>query len=569
MARRLPGTFRLTRALAAAHSGGVVCLADAAYGQSYRLHAQRPAYSRSHDLILRSDGFFGLDGAATDAGVVVPEAAAALARVEITGPLETRAGYHGDCGGWSDGYDAIAERMTDALADADVLVVVDSPGGAVMGIVECAAAVQAAKVTYGRRVTVVCASGMITSAAYWLACAFADKGELYITAGSMAGSIGARSAHVSEAGALAQAGLEWTDFAYPAGKVALSPARALSDVGKARGERDVMAAFDAFQSAVSAARPALSRKAVIALDADMLTGAAAVAAGLADAVATLEDVEAWALSRAGETAMPDEKKDPDAEDMPPGEDDDEKKDDAKACAKCEEELPEEAKFCAQCGASVSAEEPDEEEEPKSEKEPKAPPSDASVAAVLGLRPGASTVAIKTAAHALRSEVDHVRKVLGSDSLGATRGALKALAEDAKQGVQAAKDLKKQKVTAEKRERLDLCISLAKANLPGFARGDLLKDIANEEGTAIIATVPAGIGAALPLADLRGFVASKLKSAAPSERSPFAPGEDAAKAGAKTAPITTKTTALAAQSGLSAESLAAAAAFLDSTIGAAS
>ena len=262
--------------------------------------------------------------------------------------------------------------------------------------------------------------------------------------------------------------------------------------------------------------------------------------------------------------MPDdEEKDPAAEDMPPakpGEDDA-----PAACAKCEDDLTPGAKFCASCGAAVSAAEPEEEEAPPSSKPAPAPPPDASVAAVLGLRPGASAVAVKTAAHALRCEVDHVRKVLGSDSIGATRGALKALAEDAAKGAKAAADLKKTRAQANRRERIDLLTSLAKANLPGFPRGDLLVDKVNAEGTATISVEPAGHYAAVPLADLRGFVKGKLANAAPAQRSPYAPNEEASKAAANAAP-TGKIAALSASTGISAESLATASASIDLMIG---
>jgi ClpP class serine protease len=534
-----------------------MCLADAGFGQTYALHKTRPAYVRARDLTPARGDLYGYAGALTDEGIVVP-AEAALARVTISGPTETRAGYHGECGGWSDGYDAIADRMVDALSDADVLLVFEeAPGGAVMGIVECVERVLAAKAEYGRRVFVVVNSGMAASAAYWLGSVFADPGEFYITRGSMVGSIGARSAHVSEAGALAQAGLEWTDFAYPAGKVALSPARALSATGKVRGERDVMAAFNAFQAAVTAARPALTRKAIIALDADMLTGAAAVAAGLADSVATIEDVEAWALSRAGEPMDPDENKEPGAaEDPPPSEPSNtDPPPAAKACAKCEEDMPEEAKFCAQCGTAVEA----EEEDPK----PADPPPDASTAAYLGLRPGASDVAIRMAAREMRAERDHVRKIVGADSFGATRGKLSALAQDARQGVKAAQDLRKERAAAEGRERVDLLLSLAKANLPGFPRGDLLVNECNERGD-VTGMKAAKFYAKTPIDELRAFVSGKLANAGPSERSPFEPSEANAKPGTKPTPAAE---ALGAKHGIKADAISAAQSYINSMIGA--
>ena len=138
-----------------------------------------------------------------------------------------------------------------------------------------------------------------------------------------------------------------TDFAYPSGKIALSPNRAPTATGIARGERDVMAAFEAFASAVSAARPALTRKAIVRLDADVLTGAAAVKAGLADAVGTAEEVERWALARAasaGDQAMAEDMKG--AAEMPPEKPGASAAAESSACARCGEGCASEARFCA-------------------------------------------------------------------------------------------------------------------------------------------------------------------------------------------------------------------------------
>ena len=70
---------------------------------------------------------------------MIAPVAPSLVRVDLSGPLEQRAGYHDPCGGWSDGHDAIAERLCEAFASGDVLLVVDSPGGAAAGLQQAAA----------------------------------------------------------------------------------------------------------------------------------------------------------------------------------------------------------------------------------------------------------------------------------------------------------------------------------------------------------------------------------------------------------------------------------------------
>jgi len=220
--------------------------------------------------------------------------------VTVRGPLEQRASLHSECGGWTDGHDAIAERLCAALCEGDVVLVIDSPGGAHAGLQEAIRRVQKCKADYGRRITAY-ADEMIGSAAYWWAATVAD--EIYLPEAGIVGSIGARSSHCSEAGHLAQEGVEVTYFAAPgAGKVAFAPELPLSEIGKQRGERDVWIAFEAFASAVSSSR-GLSRDDLIKLDADALTGQMAVDAGLADGVASFDDVLAYALAMAGDEGV--------------------------------------------------------------------------------------------------------------------------------------------------------------------------------------------------------------------------------------------------------------------------
>jgi ClpP class serine protease len=210
-----------------------------------------------------------------------------LTIVRIIGPLEQRSMAHGECAGWGDGHDAIADRLIDAFELGNVVLVVDSPGGAHAGLQEAIKRVAKVKKEKGRRV-VAYADEMIGSAAYWWVACVSD--EIYGPESMIVGSIGARSAHCSEAGALKKQGREVTYFAAPGpGKVAFAPEFPLSPLGKERGERDTWIAFEAFAKDVGKAR-GLSRKQIVALDADALPGALAVKAGLVDGIASLDEV---------------------------------------------------------------------------------------------------------------------------------------------------------------------------------------------------------------------------------------------------------------------------------------
>lgn len=285
--------YRLTPQLVAANAGGpVVCLDASALGRTYALHARRPDASTL--LRLTAAPRLDMPGASRSASAGVTPS---VLRVDMRGPIEQRAGYHDACGGWSDGHDAVAERFTAAFEEGDALFVPDSPGGAYAGMFESIKRAQSAKVRNERRcigyIDETCAS-----AAYAWAAVLCD--EIYGPESMLVGSIGARSSWCGEAGALEQAGLVVEHFAWPPGKVAMASEKPLSDLGRARGERDVALAGEAFAAAVERARGArgLTRKVILQLDADCLSGAAALDAGLVDGVASLDEVIALALAGA-------------------------------------------------------------------------------------------------------------------------------------------------------------------------------------------------------------------------------------------------------------------------------
>lgn len=389
--------------MVAAHAGalGIVCLDMRAEGARYRLHAERPGASLNR-VVRRADL---PSGAASNIVPVEVPIAPSLIRVDISGPLEERAGYYGECGGYSDGHDAVCERLCAALAMGDVLLVIDSPGGAAAGLQQNVARAAAAKAHYGRRVTVYVNETCCSAAIWW---AFGVGDEIYGPEAAQIGSIGARGAHQSIAGALAAEGVAIEYFCWPnMGKVALAPELPLSEEGRARGTRDIGILGRAFAAAVAESplgqRFGLTIETIASLNADVFTGAYALTcpaldgqprARLLDGVETLETVTEHALQLAeseearaitdqaeavqaaaqtgatraqGERAMSlqtdagaaapnaraegDEPDDDDSEDtraagpgtMPDGE-----------CKQCGSANDVSHKFCAQCGYSMAA-----------------------------------------------------------------------------------------------------------------------------------------------------------------------------------------------------------------------
>lgn len=282
--------YRLTTELVAQYGGNVVLLEPTALGRRFRLYTERPGVHLIQP-VARSGG-------RADAGTVgTTQKAPALVRIDIMGVLEQRAGYHDACAGWSDGHDAIAERYCKAFETSDVLTVFDSPGGAAAGTEQAIDTVLKAKAQTGRHVT-GWVDELCGSAAVWWAATVCD--EIYSPAAGMFGSIGARSAHISIAQALAKAGVEYRGFAWPpkGGKLAFAPEMPLSETAKRRAERDVTAYGKAFARAVANSlgpRLGLTYADIINLDADVLRGKDAVSAKLIDGVSTYAEVVDWAM----------------------------------------------------------------------------------------------------------------------------------------------------------------------------------------------------------------------------------------------------------------------------------
>lgn len=552
-----PRSYQLSPAVVASSVGaGVVCIAPEAMGRTFRLFSARPGAELNQRIDApRADLPSG-------AAHVVAPVAPALVRVDISGPLEQRAGYHDPCAGWTDGHDAIAERMTEAFASGDVLLVVDTPGGAAAGIEQAIARALAAKKRHGRRVTGF-ADEQIGSAGMWWALAVCD--ELYIPQRGQIGSIGARAGHLDMSEAMAKAGQRVTFFTWPnEGKIAFAPELPLGELGKARGDRDVALIGEAFCAAICAGpiglRHGLDRDQVVALGADMLTGEAAEAAGLCDGVATLEEVTAYALSLAelgpvkaskdsarvrarGDRNMPKirteeqeeararaEDDPPDSDKGPPSSKGAESKPAAEEgreiptkCAACDVENKPEAKFCMGCGASLStAPEASEEEAPPSSKP--MPPGSASARAlttsasfeeILGLPRGASLPAQKVAALGWRRVMVKVAAMTGRTDPDEQAGALTAIEKDAAATGRIRAERNALKTQIETSERLSLAHRLVAAGEP---RGRVFVDVIKDGKRAGVKLSP--MYAEMRLGILRGEVEAREPRKAPAN--PFEP-----------------------------------------------
>lgn len=207
--------------------------------------------------------------------------------VTIRGPLEHHAGM------WCDNYDSILARASEALSGPSrgVVLRIDSPGGFVSGCMETARAIRALADGSGKTL-VAYVDGQACSAAYALACV---AHTIVAPQSATLGSIGVLMARTDASEALASAGVRLHLIKSGARKgdgTAEVPVSA-DELAAIQDTVDTQAAL--FFDHVAAFRAGTTVESVTALQAGVLIGARAVAAGLADVVGTLDD--ALALAR--------------------------------------------------------------------------------------------------------------------------------------------------------------------------------------------------------------------------------------------------------------------------------
>jgi signal peptide peptidase SppA len=260
---------------------------------------QRPVAldPRAVDGVYSAAAFHARASATLDAAAPSFVREGDVAIVGIDGPLAQRAW---SCMGMfsGDGYDAIAQRVRAALADAETRAVVlriDSPGGEVAGLFDAVATLRADAGAAGKPL-VAYADEMMCSAAYALACA-ADR--IVAPATGTVGSIGVITVVGDRVAANEAEGLNLRVIRSGALKAVPHPDEALTDAGIAKVQATVDALASVFAQTVATAR-ALPAAAVLALEAECFLGTEAVAKGLADATGNL----ATAVSLARSLAMP-------------------------------------------------------------------------------------------------------------------------------------------------------------------------------------------------------------------------------------------------------------------------
>jgi len=231
-----------------------------------------------------------------------------IAVIPVVGPIMQRPDPWAAFG--AVGIGDLRATMQVALAEPSIdgiLLVVDSPGGEVAGVADLADELYAAR---GRKPMAAVADEGMFSAAYWLGSAV---GPITVPRTGAVGSIGALAVHADMSAALEQMGIRMTVVRSGEKKAQFSPFQPLTAAARADLQAEVDRIAGLFIDAVAQQR-GLAAKEIRAMEAGTFQGEAAVAAGLADHVGSLDEAFGafraqldGGSSRGRMTAMADEK----------------------------------------------------------------------------------------------------------------------------------------------------------------------------------------------------------------------------------------------------------------------
>lgn len=215
--------------------------------------------------------------------------AASLAVLPLHGVIDRRGSLIGDLlGGTS--IEQFRAELRAAVDDASVrgiVVSVDSPGGSVAGVTELAAEIRAAR---DKKPVYAVADTTAASAAFWLG---AQATRLYVTPSGQVGSVGVYAVHFDVSRALEAAGVTPTIISSGSEKVEGNEYEPLSDTARTEMQRRVDAFAAQFVGDVAKGR-GVSPESVRARygQGRMLLARDALAAGMVDGIATLDQVAA-------------------------------------------------------------------------------------------------------------------------------------------------------------------------------------------------------------------------------------------------------------------------------------
>jgi signal peptide peptidase SppA len=228
-----------------------------------------------------------LDEAAISAGPRSQQSYGAVAVIPIRGVISHRANLMSQFSGGTS-VEKLTAQFRQALADSTIKAIVfdvDSPGGSVDGVPELAEEIYKSR---GQKKSISVANGTAASAAYWLA---ASAGETVVIPSGQVGSIGVFAAHEDLSKALEAEGVKVSLISAGKYKTDGSPYEPLSDSARADLQAKVDAFYGMFVKSVARGRRVSQDDVRGGFgQGRMVLAAQAVKEGMADRVATMDDV---------------------------------------------------------------------------------------------------------------------------------------------------------------------------------------------------------------------------------------------------------------------------------------
>jgi signal peptide peptidase SppA len=217
-----------------------------------------------------------------------------VAVIPVYGTLTQRASLFAEYSGGTS-TEQLGAQFDAAMASPQVGTIVldlDSPGGSTQGIPELGAKIAAAR---GEKRIVAVANTMAASAAYWLA---AQADEIVASPSAWVGSIGVFMVHTDVSAAEAQAGVRHTIVSAGKYKAEANAYEPLSDDARAALQAQVDEFYTLFADAVASGRGISAAKVRSGYgEGRVLTAQQALAAGMVDRIATLDEVLAGLTGR--------------------------------------------------------------------------------------------------------------------------------------------------------------------------------------------------------------------------------------------------------------------------------
>lgn len=224
--------------------------------------------------------------AAAQRRAATPSGGDAVAVIPVYGTISQRPDLMSSGGASTQSIGAQFDAAMASPQVGSIVLDIDSPGGSVSGVPELAAKIRDAR-GQGKQIIAV-ANSLAASAAYWIASA-AD--EFVASPSADVGSIGVYAAHVDASAMLESEGLKYTLISAGRYKVEGSPYAPLSDEAREAMQASVDEFYAMFTSDVAKNR-GVSVKDVRSGygEGRVLTAKQALAAGMIDRVASLDDV---------------------------------------------------------------------------------------------------------------------------------------------------------------------------------------------------------------------------------------------------------------------------------------